>query len=120
MLVVLVRTNHVVVFIKTGLGIELGPRGPKFCCIQNQLSAFLDHPEVIAGQLPILYGRKSNVCRDMDIDVARPDADQLGALGKIRYPGWRDLFACIGAFPGELCSLKTVQPGFGARPGRFR
>src|SRR5215207_8425291 len=56
-----------------------------------------------------------DIRRNMDLDIARPNADQFGSVSIMRYPGGRDFLTAICTFPGELCTLETIGASFSPR-----
>jgi len=92
----------------------LGAVRPKPGRVENDLGAVVAHEPIIAGHLPVLHDGVGDIGRDVDLDIAGPDAHQLFAV-VIRHPGRRHLVAGGGALPGVLRSIEAVPGCLAAR-----
>src|SRR5688500_17507103 len=59
-----------------------------------------------------------NIRGNMNLDIARPDADELCMIGKMWNPGRRHFITCIGALPRKLCALETIGSCLAPRAGQ--
>src|SRR5262245_8855210 len=108
MLMVLVWTDDIVELIVLSTGVPLGTAAPEHSGVEVHLRTITDHERIIAGYSPVLPDRIGNIRGDVDLDVARPDANLLLTIRMPSgggHPARRDLVTGQGRFPGILGAL---------------
>ncbi len=97
---------------------QLGPFPPEARPVEHHLRAVVAQKGVVAGDAPVLHDGVGDVGRNVNLDVARPDAHEFLRIAEMRHPRRRDLVACLGALPRELRAGEAIAGGLAARAGQ--